>query len=130
MMIGRGDKDAPRLERIAVSGPTGGQRTKPAKHFRQQTLPVTQMQDDAHGGAKLARQTADQCLEGLDRTGGSANYDNASTFHAGSTGEKQFQSNAGKTDASFRIFPEKRSTQPGLGYVTLPITTRTVAVLS
>jgi hypothetical protein len=88
------------------------------------------MQDDAHGGAKLARQTADQFLEGLHRTGGSANYDNASTFHAGSTGEKQFQSNAGKTDASFRIFPEKWSTQPGLVCVTLPIITCTVPVLS
>src|SRR5687768_5688430 len=62
------------------------------------------MQDDAHGGGEFARQAADQFLEGLHCTGGSANHDNASTFHAGSTGEKRFHPNAGKEMTSFRIF--------------------------
>jgi hypothetical protein len=62
------------------------------------------MQDDAHGSGKLARQTADQFLERLHRTGGSANHDNASTFHAGSTGERRFRPNAGKGMTSIQVF--------------------------
>src|SRR5687768_2403657 len=56
------------------------------------------MQDDAHGGGKLAWQAADQLPEGLHGAGGPANYDNAPTFHAGLTGEQRFHPDAGNSD--------------------------------
>jgi hypothetical protein len=61
MVIGRGELDAPGLDRLAVLAMGGRQRPMPAQDFRQGTGPSRrQVEDHEHGGRKIIWQRGGQ----------------------------------------------------------------------
>ena len=82
MVIGRGDVDAPGLDRLAVLDMGGRQRAMPAQDFGQGAGPSRrQVEDHEHGRGEIARQRGGQVGQRIHTAGGGADDHDAVVGH-------------------------------------------------